>query len=421
MIIEAVKASKIINSRGEETISIIIDTKSGRVIAAAPSGKSRGKHEAEPFSTRYGANDSLKGIDFSVSFANAMGKKFSAEKVLFSEFEDLEKFEKLIRQYDKTKNWSMIGGNMVIAFESAILKAIALGKNQELWQLFTKKKSFPTPIGNAIGGGQHVSGSDQNSCSGSRPISDIQEFLFIPKTKNFYDAYFINLQAYKEAKLELLKKDRLWRGELTDEKAMATSLKIEETLEIMEQVSSKIKQKFGSELRIGIDMASSSLFKDGKYHYKNPREDIAPEEQVEYILEILKRHEIFYLEDPIQENDFEGFSKLLSKTKSKTLIVGDDLTCTQPERLLEAIKNKSINAVIVKPNQNGSLLETKKFVDIAKKNNITPIISHRSGETMDATIADLAVGWNIPFIKTGILGKERFAKLHRLLRIERSG
>ena len=122
MIIEAAKASKIINSRGEETISIIIDTKAGRVIAAAPSGKSRGKHEAAAFSE--------KGIDFSVSFANAMAKKFSAEKVLFSEFEDLEKFEKLIRQYDKTKNWSMAGGNMVIAFESAILKAIALGKNQ---------------------------------------------------------------------------------------------------------------------------------------------------------------------------------------------------------------------------------------------------------------------------------------------------
>lgn len=402
MIIEAAKASKIINSRGEETISVILDTKAGRVISAAPSGKSRGKHEAQPFSE--------KGIDFSISFANAMAKKLSAEKVLFSEFEDLEKFEDLIKHYDKTKNWSMIGGNMIIAFESAILKAIALGKNQDLWQLFTKKKSMPMPVGNCIGGGQHVERD---------PKSDIQEFLFIPKTKNFYDAYFINLQAYKEAKLELLKKDRLWRGELTDEKAMATSFRIEETLDIMDQVSSQIKQKFKTELRIGMDMASSSLFKDGKYHYKNPRENIAPEEQVGYILEILKRHNIFYLEDPMQENDFSGFSKILSSVKSKTLVVGDDITCTQPERLLEAIKHKSVNAVIVKPNQNGSLLGTKKFVDIAKKNNITTIISHRSGETMDATIADLAVGWQIPFIKTGILGKERFAKLNRLLKIER--
>ena len=402
MIIGAVRASKVLNSRGEETIAVSIDSKKGRVLSSAPSGKSRGKHEAEPFSE--------KGIDFSVSFANAIGKKLAFEKTSFSSFDDLEKFENIIKTYDKTPNWKVIGGNTVFAIESAILKATALDDDIELWQLLGKKKTLPMPVGNCIGGGQHVKQDIK---------SDIQEFLFIPNTKNFYDAYFFNLQAYKEAKIELLKKDRLWRGELTDEKALATSLKIEETLEIMDQVSSKIKQKFSSNLRIGMDIASSSLFKDGKYHYKNPKEDIAAEEQIEYILEILKRHDIFYLEDPIQENDFEGFSKLLSKAK-KTLIVGDDLTCTQPERLLKAIKARAISAAIVKPNQNGSLIETKKFVDIAKKNDIIPIISHRSGETMDSTIADLAVGWSIPFIKTGILGKERFAKLHRLLRIERN-
>jgi enolase len=132
---------------------------------------------------------------------------------------------------------------------------------------------------------------------------------------------------------------------------------------------------------------------------------------------LIKDNDLFYAEDPLQEDDFESFAKLSKKTKS--LIVGDDLTCTQPARLLDAIKHKSINAVIVKPNQNGSLLKTKEFLDIAKKHDITPIISHRSGETLDSTISDLAVGWQIPFIKTGILGKERFAKLNRLIKIER--
>jgi enolase len=411
MIIEGVKALKITNSRGEDSIAVIIDTKAGRVISTAPSGKSRGKHEAEPFSK--------KGIDFSISFANAIGKKIIIEKISFSKFEDLEKFESLIKQYDKTSNWSMIGGNTVFAFEASILKAIALSNNMELWQLFSEKKSLPMPVGNCIGGGQHIIGS---SCSGSepgsKPKSDFQEFLFIPKTKNFYDSYYLNLQAYKEAKQIIIQKDRLWRGELTDEKAIASSLKTEEILGLMNEISKKISQKFGSELRVGVDCASSTFFKDGKYHYKNPKSEKNSEKQIEYILDLIKDYNLFYIEDPLDEDDFEGFAKLTKK--AKCLIVGDDLTCTQPERLEKAIKHKSINAVIVKPNQNGSLIETKKFVDIAKKNNIIPIISHRSGETMDSTIADLAVGWQIPFIKTGILGKERFAKLHRLLRIERA-
>lgn len=411
MIINSLRASKIYNSRGEEAISVALDTKNGRVLASAPSGKSRGKNEALPFSARYGPNASEKGIDFSVSFANAMGKRLSIEKTSFSEFEDLEKFESLIKNYDKTKNWAVIGGNTVFAFESAILKAIALSNEQNLWKSLNENaKNLPMPVGNCIGGGEHVKQDVK---------SDIQEFLFIPKTKRFIDAYFINLQAYKAAKSEIMKKDELWRGELTDENAIASSLKVGQVLEIMKDISKKSKSKFNSELRIGMDMASSTLFKDGKYHYKNPKESITSEEQIGYILEILKKHDIFYLEDPINEDDFQNFSKLLSKLKSKTLIVGDDLTCTQPSRLQEAIKHKSINAAIVKPNQNGSLIETKKFVEIAKKNNIIPIISHRSGETMDSTIADLAVAWNIPFIKTGIVGKERFAKLHRLIKIER--
>ena len=139
--------------------------------------------------------------------------------------------------------------------------------------------------------------------------------------------------------------------------------------------------------------------------------------QSEFILNLAKKYNLFYIEDPLHEDDFENFSKLTKKAKS--LVVGDDLTATQPDRLNKAIEKKSVNAVIVKPNQNGSLLDTKRFVDLANKNSITPIISHRSGETADSTIADLAVAWNIPFIKTGILGRERFAKLNKLIKIER--
>lgn len=132
---------------------------------------------------------------------------------------------------------------------------------------------------------------------------------------------------------------------------------------------------------------------------------------------MIKENNLCYVEDPLHENDFKGFANLCAKTN--TLICGDDLTCTHLERVKKAVKEKAINALIVKPNQVGSLLEAKKVLDLAKKNNIIPVISHRSGETQDDLIADLAVGWQIPVIKTGIVGKERLAKLNRLLRIER--
>jgi enolase len=313
----------------------------------------------------------------------------------------------------------LIGGNTLFVLESAILKAMALNEKQELWEFLNPKaKNLPMPVGNCIGGGEHlIIGSDQRSCSGSALKSDIQEFLFIPKTKMFIDSYFMNLQAYKEAKLEIMKKDGNWKGQLTDEKAIASSLRVEQILDIMREISEKLKAKFGSEMRLGMDIASSTLFHDGKYHYNNPKSEKNSEMQSEFILNLAKKYNLFYIEDPLQEDDFENFSKLTKKSKS--LIVGDDLTATQPERLNKAIEKKSINAAIVKPNQNGSLLDTKKFVDLANKNSITPIISHRSGETSDSTIADLAVAWNIPFIKTGILGRERFAKLNKLIKIER--
>jgi len=166
-------------------------------------------------------------------------------------------------------------------------------------------------------------------------------------------------------------------------------------------------------------MAASTFFDGKEYIYKNLPQRLNPEKQLSYVSNLIKAHNLFYVEDPFHEDDFEGFAKLIRKMKSNCLIVGDDLTATNLERLKKAVEMKSINAVIIKPNQNGSLLRTKEVIDFAKANNIIPIISHRSGETSDSMIADLAVAWEIPFIKTGILGKERMAKLNRLMHIER--
>jgi len=402
MIISEARARKILNSRGQETIAISIETKKGKVQASAPSGKSKSKFEAAPFST--------KGIDFSVSFVNMLLKVLVTKKVSFSCFEDLEKLENLIAQYDKSKNWSLIGGNALFALEAALLKALALDNEKELFSFLNPSPKFlPMPVGNVIGGGMH-------SEKEIRP--DIQEFLLLPRTRHFYDAYFLNLQAYKEAKAAIAKADNTWRGELTDENALCPSFTTNQILTLLQDVKEKITTRFNLALNLGLDMAASTFWNTKHYHYINPEQKLKPAQQLDYVKELIQKYSLAYVEDPFYQEDFESFSKLLKKTK-KTLIVGDDLTATHPKRLEAAIKKKAINAVIVKPNQNGSLLETKKFVDLAQKKGLITIISHRSGETLDSTIADLAVAWNIPMIKTGILGRERLAKLHRLLKIER--
>ncbi|MFA5084496.1 MAG: enolase C-terminal domain-like protein [Candidatus Paceibacterota bacterium] len=402
-----VVARKILNSRREATIEVITESGGLKAAASAPSGASKGRNEVKDISSR--------GIDFSISFINVLGKKLVDEKIIFERFEDLEKLEAIVKAQDHTKNLEFIGGNALYAIEAAIVKLMALSKKQETWQFLSdgKKPIIPRPIGNCIGGGMHT----------KLPIkTDFQEFLLIPKTARFFDACFINLQAYKEIREILQKRDEKWKGSLTDENAFASALDNESVLELLNEVKEKIKIKFEMDIEIGIDVAASSFFKAGKYHYGNfsrieKEKILRREEQIEYISGLIKKYRIAYIEDPIQSEDFEGFAKI--KAGTKALICGDDLTCTHPELLEKAARIGSISAAIIKPNQIGSLLETKKAADTAKKNNIVPVISHRSGETEDDFIADLAIAWQIPFIKAGIIGKEREAKLNRIVKIEK--
>ncbi|MEM4703029.1 MAG: phosphopyruvate hydratase [Candidatus Pacearchaeota archaeon] len=405
---QEISARKILNSKGKETISVIVKSQGKIFETSAPEGTSKGKYEVSALSE--------KGIDFSISLVNALGKKIVQDKLIFCTFDDLEKLESLVKQLDKTNNFSVIGGNSLYALEASLLKAIAASYKQELWQflLENKKAQIPKPLGNCIGGGKHT---EQEL----RP--DFQEFLVMPRTEHFFDSYFINLQTYKETKSLLQKKDKTWQGTLTYENALASTMDNESILDLLQEVKEKIKEKYGIEILIGVDIAADSLWQDSRYRYQNfkkekPRTKLTEEAQLEYVRSIINKYNLFYVEDPFHDKAFESFSLLLKKTKN-CLICGDDLTCTHMELVKKTIDMKAINSLIVKPNQVASLLETKKVIDFAKKNNITLIISHRSGETYDNTIAHLAVGWQIPIIKTGILGKERFAKLHELLRIER--
>ncbi|MEK6919322.1 MAG: hypothetical protein AABW73_04790 [Nanoarchaeota archaeon] len=393
MIIKESKGEIILNSRNETTISYTIKTGKGIFKTSAPNGKSKGKYEAKPW-----GKEGDGGIVHDVTALN---------EIRMSEITSIDDIERISKIYS-----GLVGANTRFALEGSLLKAWAAEHGMQLWELISGGKNIhkmPMPVGNTIGGGLH-------SVEGKKVSTpEFQEFLFIAgqQTKTFKEAAELNDQAYKEAGLMLKKYDDSFRSEKNDEGAWKTKLTNEHILKIMFIIAKKLG------LRVGIDAAASSFY-EGFYKYHD--KTLNDTGQINHIEHIIDDYELLYVEDPLGEKEFYFFKKLLEKTKEEhqeTLIVGDDLTVTNHDRLKKAITEKSINTIIIKPNQNGSIFETGKVVKLAKDHNIKIIVSHRSGETMDDTIADLAVGWDADYIKCGVHGKERRAKINRLLEIER--
>jgi enolase len=391
MIIKKVKAKKIKNSRGEETIKVKVKSDSGKGEASAPSGASKGKHEAKDF---------IGPVDNSIKFLNDCKELIGLE---INNFEDLKKVEKIV---DKEK----YGGNTVIALEYAILNSMGA-----IWKRFNEKtRKIPRPLGNVIGGGMHCKNSG----------SDFQEFLVYPiGSKNLEQDIGANNKVHELAKKKLNEVDKNFKNEITDEGAWVSGLSNTEILDLLSEVVKEVSKEFNFQIRLGLDIAASSFWDGEHYNYNNfskeeKNKKLTKKEQIEFISEIIDKYNLLYIEDALHEEDFSGFAELTKKFKDKCMITGDDLTVTNMSRLKKAIKQKSINAAIVKPNQIGSLIEMKKFVDELNKNKFYSIISHRSGETLDASISHLAVGLEIPIIKCGIYGKERVSKLNELRKIE---
>ena len=372
MLIKDLKARVIKNSRNENAIEVIVNKK---YVASAPSGASTGMYEVKAFT---------KDVRFAVNYLNKYSVHYD-----FEEFKDLEVLDHLK---------SIIGGNPMIAVQYAVLKAMS--KNKVYSFLNPKAKKLPVPLGNCIGGGAHT----------KIKASDIQEFLLIPEAKTFSQRANINRNVYEMiGKLSKAKSK-------TDEGAFILNQKNEDIFEFLTDLVYEFREHTGYKVNFGIDLAASQFFKKGKYYYKNSKQKVlSREKQINLVNDWIKEYNLGFVEDGLEENDFSGFAKL----NKKILICGDDLITTNLERLKKAIKLKSVNSMIIKPNQIGSLIETKKVVDYAHKHEIKTVISHRSGETMDFMIAHLAVAWNMSYIKTGIFGKERECKLKELVNIER--
>ena len=400
MFIKGVKCDLIKNSRKERTLLIKLYTYHGVFSASAPSGKSTGKHEVCAYNG--------DGKKTSMKLLRNFCKLIKDKNIFIESLNDLKKLWILIDKFEK--KFGSLGGNVTYTLESVFLKAAAAEEKKELWKFVRDslevagKVSMPMPIGNCIGGGLH-------SSSAGHKVPDFQEFLLIANEKSFRRAITKNIMAYEYAK-ELLKAKKK-----NDESAWITSGSNEETLTILRKVADKYC------LKIGLDVAASSFFEKNYYEYKNKRLTRDRLDQIDHIERLIKKFKIFYCEDPMGEEDFSGFKQILSTTegyKTKSLIVGDDLTTTNQERLARAIRSKSINAIIVKPNQIGSLLKVAKVVKMARRNGIITIFSHRSGETMDTALADYAVGFGADFVKMGIMGRERLIKHKRLIDIEKS-
>ncbi len=385
VVIKEVSAKAVFDSRRERTISVSVKTDVGSFSASAPNGKSKGRNETKSY---------IKSIDEDIKALKKMSEYFSSEKI--EKFEDLRRIEDIVDR--------QIGANTLFALEAAILKAVAKEQKKQIWQLINPKaRKMPRLVGNCIGGGKHSKGAGS---SGKKP--DFQEFLLIPNLKSVKESQEKNKALKEEAERLLKEKDEKFEAKKSDEDAWVTSLNEKEVLEIMKKLG----------VQFGVDIASSSFFSRKKYHYENPQLTRTKDEQFDYISNLVRNFSIFYIEDPFDEEDFESFSRLLKKFPD-SLIVGDDLTVTSSKRLEKAIKMKSINAIIIKPNQCGSLLEVQRVCEMADKNGIKKVFSHRSGETEESILADIAFGFGADFFKCGITGKERVSKIKRLIEIEK--
>lgn len=378
MLIKQIKARKILDSRGEPTIEVLVNG----CKASSPSGKSKGRYETPSYRMSLAQN---------ISDINNLKK--SLRNMNINSFADLAILERLIKKHFNFKDVKQFGANALFALESAILKALAKSEHKELWEIINPKaRKMPVPLGNAIGGGMH------SQKFANHPT--FQEFLLIPKSSSIRKNVKTMEKIYSKIK------SSLGVHLINDEGALQTPLDNEEALTLL--------SKFKKDVRIGVDAAASSFYNNGTYSYKN--EQLSRSAQIFYINSLIKEHKIFYLEDPLEENDFKGFRKI----SKKALVCGDDLTTTHISRLKKAISSKSINAMIIKPNQNGSLLEVAEIFKLCKKHNIKTILSHRSGETLDSAIADYAFSFQADFIKTGIETPWRKVKLKRLINIEHS-
>ncbi len=411
--IKKITALEILDSRGNPTVQATVILENGiSGTAAVPSGASTGKHEALELRDKEVRYKGLGVLSACENIEKEISKKISGMDAL-----DQQKIDGALIELDGTENKSRLGANATLAVSLAAARAGAAAEKMPLYKYLAKTYKFknpkilPTAFFNVINGGAH-------SDSGL----SVQEFQIIPREfKNFSEKYQAASEIYQKLK-EMLKNANYPTG-VGDEGGFAPRLESNiEALDFIEKAIAEAGYNFHGTVSVGIDAAASNFFDEGQQRYVLKPENVSlePDHLIALYQEWKKKYSLFSLEDGLAEDDFEGWKKMNEKMGANTLIIGDDLLATNVSRLKKALDFKAVNTALVKPNQIGTLTETMEFIKLCRKNKLKCLVSHRSGETEDTFIADLAVAAGAEFVKFGAPCRgERTAKYNRLVEIER--
>jgi len=403
--ISKIKAREILDSRGNPTVEVdIIGSKGSLGRASVPSGASTGKYEAVELRDNNKRRYLGKGVQKAVSNVN----KIIAPKLMGLELKSQSEADMLMIKLDGTNGKSKLGANAILAVSLALAKTAANSSKIPLFRYLGGRTSntLPVPLMNIINGGAHA---DNNL--------DIQEFMIVPNGfDKFSEAIRAGVEVFHSLKSILSK--RGYSTAVGDEGGFAPNLKSNDhAIESILESIVKARYKVGDQISLALDVASSEFYKNGEYLFE--KKLITSDRIIKLLSDWTKKYPILSIEDPLSENDWNGWGIITKELGEKVQLVGDDLFVTNTKRLKRGIKQKSANSILIKVNQIGTLTETLQAIQMAKASGFTYIISHRSGETEDSTIADIAVGTNSGQIKTGSASRsDRISKYNQLLRIE---
>ena len=405
--IEKIYAREILDSRGNPTIEVDVITRSGHLgRSAVPSGASTGEHEAIELRDMDEKRYLGKGVRKAVNNINTIiGEALNGLNVI-----EQTEIDKLMIRLDGTENKSNLGANALLGVSMAVAHTGSKVSDIPLYSYIGNNNYnlLPMPMMNILNGGSHANNS-----------VDIQEFMIIPFGANtFSEALQMGTEIFHHLKSVLISKNMTTA--VGDEGGFAPDLSSnDEAIEVILESIIKTGLKPGSEIFIALDVAASELFEDNRYNLISENKKLETDEMIEYLSNLVNNYPIISIEDGLHEDDWAGWSKLTSQIGKNVQIVGDDLTVTNKLRLKQAIDENSINAILIKLNQIGTLTETIQAIEMARDAGLGAIISHRSGETEDTTIADLSVAMGMGQIKTGSTSRtDRICKYNQLLRIE---
>lgn len=404
MNIKDVKAREILDSRGNPTVEVDVYLENGIMgRAAVPSGASTGEREAlemrDGNANRYGG----KGVLNAVRNVNDKIRPVVIGMDVFDQYG----VDTAMLELDGTKTKSNLGANAILGVSMAVLKAAAKAKKVPLYRYVGDGTGLPVPMMNILNGGAHADNK-----------LDFQEFMIIPQRDTIKERIRVGAEVFHALK-KVLNDKGLFTG-VGDEGGFAPDLKSNtEGFELIMEAIKKAGYTPGKDVKLAIDVAASEFYKDGTYNLVGEGRSLTTDELIEFYKELVNKYPIISIEDPVDENDWEGFAKITKELGNKVQLVGDDLFVTNKECLRRGIDMKAGNAILLKVNQIGTITETLETIKLAKGNGYKTIISHRSGETEDTTIADLAVGLNLGQIKTGSMSRtDRVCKYNQLIRIE---